>query len=209
MLRRIGYALGLLLVLLLILALVVLVPMLTRVSAGPANIQSQPPGSPVATSTASDGRTRTIEVFAADGVTPATLTAVQPGDRFVVRGSGFDAGTGIYVASCRIPDDPTEKPSPCLGGIPENAQASKAPSEQNTAEFLETSWITSSWAWRAFATGSYEDETLGTFTAYLIIPEGSADGLDCATERCGIITRNDHTAASDRGQDLYVPFTMK
>ena len=29
--------------------------------------------------------------------------------------------------------------------------------------------------------------------------------FDCRVDACGIFTRNDHTALSDRVQDLYVP----
>src|SRR5690606_6108587 len=33
-------------------------------------------------------------------------------------------------------------------------------------------------------------------------------GIDCRTVRCAIVTRNDHTRASDRSQDILLPVTF-
>jgi hypothetical protein len=61
------------------------------------------------------------------------------------------------------------------------------------------------WAWKLFGARSYDSVEEGTFTAYLVVGEPADAKLDCTVDACGIFTRNDHTALSDRVQDLYVP----
>ncbi|WP_125100494.1 hypothetical protein [Leucobacter chromiireducens] len=197
---------ALLVVALLVLAgvLVVLIPILTHQSAGGSG-QSVPQDfvSEVRAEGA-DGRTRALSVAAADGA-PADLASVAPGESLVVTGTGFDAGIGIYLAICAIPATPDEKPGPCLGGIPEGAETGGANAEAG----LSSAWITSDWAWRAFATQSYDDTERGSFTATLTVPPPTTDGLDCRVSRCAITTRADHTAASDRVQDMLLPLAFR
>ncbi|GAA3593422.1 hypothetical protein GCM10022198_16590 [Klugiella xanthotipulae] len=187
----------------LILIAIVVIPIITHTDSGPSTpVLDGSVSESVAASTGSDGRDRTLSVFAEDGVTPADLSAVQPGDRFVVRGRGFDPAQGIYVAVCANPGDPATKPAPCLGGIPEGATEKKDASA-NRNEFIPSTWITDAPVWRPFATRGYDSET-GEFTAYLQVPEATAEGLDCRVDTCAIVSRNDHTAAGDRVQDLLV-----
>jgi len=122
----------------------------------------------------------------------------------VVSGSGYDAGQGIYVAICVIPDDPATKPGPCLGGVPET-DASADPGAAGEAQWAPSNWINDDWAWKLFGARAYDDVETGTFTAYLEVVDPVGDGFDCTTQRCGIYTRNDHTALGDRVQDLYIP----
>ncbi|WGD37733.1 hypothetical protein [Lysinibacter sp. HNR] len=185
----------------LIVASAVIIPIVTHVDAGPAQPIEQEAERPfTASAVGPDGRTRTLSVFQSDGVTPADVGSLTPGDRLVVRGSGFDSQQGIYVALCKNPEDQKVTPSPCLGGIPEDATEEK--SEGDAQEFIESTWITDNWAWRAFATRGFEDSNSGTFTAYLRVPEMSDDSVDCSVDQCAIVTRNDHTALSDRSQDV-------
>lgn len=149
-----------------------------------------------------DGRTRTLSAQTPDGA-KVDLSQLSPGDEVLVTGSGFNSANGIYVGFCRIPDSPEVKPSPCLGGIPEDARAEKEHPAAG-ADAAESVWLTDNWAWRSFATGGFDDGEKGTFTARLVVPEPEANGLDCRAERCGITTRNDHTAAADRVQDLHL-----
>lgn len=180
-------------------AIAVLLPILTHQSAGGSG-QTVPEQFVSETSAqGSDGRTRELSVETPEGE-PAELDALQPGDTLVVRGSGFDAGIGIYVAVCAIPSGPDEKPGPCLGGIPEGAEEGHA---QQAA--LASVWITDDWAWQAFATQRYDDAQSGSFTATLTVPAPTSDGLDCRETRCAIATRADHTAARDRVQDMLLP----
>lgn len=182
----------------------IVLPILTHHSAGgsgqevPDRIVSE------TSATGADGRTRTLSVETESG-DPVDLAAIRPGDVLVVRGSGFDPGIGIYLSICAIPEEPGQKPSPCLGGIPEGAME-EGGAEQKAAEPQSSVWITDDWAWRSFATQGYDDPETGAFTARLLVAEPTQDGLDCSeAARCAVTTRADHTAASDRVQDVLLP----
>jgi hypothetical protein len=155
-----------------------------------------------ATATGGDGRERTIEIRTVDGTGEVDTSAMTPGERFVVSGSGYDPERGIYVAICAIPDEPTEKPGPCLGGVPSGGEQEI---EEGTIQFAPSNWINDDWAWRLFGARSFDDREAGTFTAYLEVPEAADDHVDCRVVACAVYTRNDHTAAADRVQDLYIP----
>ncbi|MFT4232010.1 MAG: hypothetical protein QM606_04430 [Leucobacter sp.] len=187
-------------VLVLGLVLAVLIPILTHRSAGGSG--QEVPSETVSSveATGADGRTRLLSAETPDGEA-AQLDGLRPGDRIVVRGSGFDAGIGIYVAFCVIPSSSEEKPGPCLGGIPEGAETGEADTSA-----LASAWVTDDWAWRAFATHGFEDG--GSFTVELTVPEPTGEGIDCRSERCAIATRADHTAASDRVQDMLLPIAF-
>lgn len=153
------------------------------------------------TATGDDGRTRTISVATEDGGVP-DLGNLRPGDRLVVTGSGFDSQRGIYVAICQVPESVDVRPGPCLGGVPElDSEGAGA----ETIEWASSNWVNQEWAWRLFGARSYDDPAAGTFTAYLLVPPAVQEGLDCADVRCGVFTRNDHTALDNRMQDLYLP----
>lgn len=189
-------------VLVLGIVIAVLVPILTHQSAGGSG--QEVPGDYVSevSATGADGLNRTLSVTKTSGKTfdPA---AVHPGESLTVTGSGFDAAIGIYVAVCAIPSDPTVKPGPCLGGIPEGAQQGTADTDT-----LTSAWITDDWAWRAFATHGYNGPTSGSFTAKIMVPSPQMDGLDCTLTRCAITTRADHTALQDRVQDMLIPIAF-
>lgn len=182
------------------LTIVVLVPILTHQSAGgsgqkvPDNIVSE------TSAVGSDGRTRELSVMTAQGK-PAKLAALKPGDVLVVEGTGFNAGIGVYVAICATPAKADQKPSPCLGGVPSGAKNGAAAG----ATALSSVWITDDWAWRAFATQGFENAKRGTFTARITVPDAVEGTLDCHVDQCAIATRADHTAASDRVQDILLP----
>lgn len=178
----------------------VLVPILTHQSAGGSGQEISDELVPEVRADGADGRTRVLSVDTSDGA-PANVSALVPGEQLEVRGTGFDAGIGIYVAICAIPESPTEKPSPCLGGIPDGAEGGGAAG----AEALSSVWITDDWAWRAFATQGYDDPETGSFSARITVPDPVMDGLDCTVTRCAVATRADHTASSDRIQDILLP----
>lgn len=180
--------------------LVVLIPILTHQSAGGSGQEIPVDYVSEVSATGADDRTRVLRVDTPDG-SPAKLDEIEPGDTLVVSGSGFNAGIGIYVAICGIPASPDEKPGPCLGGVPEGAEAGDASAETG----LSSAWITDAWAWRAFATQGYDDAEAGSFTTELTVPDAVVDGFDCRVERCALATRADHTAASDRVQDMLLP----
>ena len=182
-------------------AAAMLVPILTHQSAGDSG-QEVPEGFVAETeAVGADGRTRTLQVETVDGV-PADLAGLSAGDELVVRGSGYDPGIGIYVSICLVPSVPGEKPSPCLGGLPEGAMEGEAAGAEEAAS---SAWISDDWAWRAFATKGFDDTDAGAFEVRLLVPPAVQDGLDCTRSVCAITTRADHTASSDRVQDMQLP----
>lgn len=182
---------------------IVLVPILTHVDQGGANQEEAAVEWPLeATAIGDDGRERHLEILSVEPGGTVDTSALVPGDRFVVSGTGYDPARGIYVAICAIPDDPTVKPGPCLGGVP-SQDAAAAP--EGTIQFAPSNWINDDWAWKLFGARSYDDRDSGTFTAYLEVPATADDKGDCREVACALYTRNDHTAAGDRVQDVYIP----
>ncbi|QIK62888.1 hypothetical protein G7068_06515 [Leucobacter viscericola] len=186
------------------LAVAVLLPILTHQSTGGSG--QQVPDRIVSETSAvgSDGRTRELSVMTVEGK-PADLAALTPGEVLVVDGKGFNADIGIYVAICGIPASPDEKPSPCLGGVPSGATEGAAAG----ATALSSVWITDDWAWRAFATQGYDNPKQGSFSARITVPDPVEGTLDCRVSQCAIATRADHTASSDRVQDILLPVKFK
>lgn len=182
-------------------ALVIAIPILTHRDQG---VAQQLPGSDAASASAigADGRTRTISLAGPEGA-PIDPSTLQPGDEVVVTGTGFDGAQGIYVAICVIPDSPEIKPGPCIGGAPQQTQDPEA--NVGATQFAASNWINDDWAWKLFGSRSYDSAVDGSFTAYLLVGDPVGEGFDCRVEACGIVTRNDHTAASDRVQDVYLP----
>ena len=153
------------------------------------------------TATGDDGRTRSFDVLSPEAGASVDTSALAEGDRIVVSGTGYDPSRGIYVAVCRIPDEVGGKPGPCIGGVPEQEGAG----EVGAVDYAPSNWINDDWAWKLFGARSFDDRDAGTFTAYIEVGPPVSDELDCTVDACGIFTRNDHTALSDRVQDLYVP----
>jgi hypothetical protein len=182
---------------------IVIVPILTHVNQGAANQNPTTAEWPLeATATGDDGRDRKISIHSVDPGGTVDTSALAPGDRFVVSGSGYDPARGIYVAICAIPADPTIKPGPCLGGSG-SQDAVEVP--EGTIQFAPSNWINDAWAWKLFGARSFDDQATGTFTAYIEVPATADDKVDCREVACALYTRNDHTAASDRVQDLAIP----
>jgi len=179
------------------------VPIITHQNQGVANQDAAVAEWPLeATATGDDGRTRELMIQPAEPGGSVDTSALRVGERLIVSGTGYDATRGIYVAICVIPDSPTVKPGPCIGGVPDQEQEQVA---EGTVQFAPSNWINDDWAWKLFGARGYDDVAAGTFTAYVEIGDPKGEGFDCTTQKCGIFTRNDHTALSDRVQDLYVP----
>lgn len=178
----------------------VLVPILTHQNSGGSG--QAVPTDYVAESSATGGDGRTREISATlPGGGKVDLSELSPGDVVTVNGTGFDSSIGIYVGFCAIPASPEQKPGPCLGGIPEGAEQGDAAGQ----EALSSAWLTDDWAWKAFATQGYSDHDSGSFEVDLTVPAPTIEGLDCTKVRCAIVTRADHTALSDRVQDMMLP----
>ena len=182
---------------------IVIVPILTHVDLGDANQEASAEEWPLeATAVGDDGRERRIEIVSVEPGATVDTSALEPGDRFVVSGTGYDPARGIYVAICAIPDDASQKPGPCLGGSPDG-DAVEVP--EGTIQFAPSNWINDDWAWKLFGARSYDDRDSGTFTAYIEVPPTADANVDCREVACALYTRNDHTASADRVQDVYIP----
>jgi hypothetical protein len=136
-----------------------------------------------------------------DGTAP-DLSTVTAGDRLVVTGAGYDGDRGLYVAVCKVPDEIDGKPGPCLGGV---GSQEVEQFEEGVVQWAPSNWINEAFAWRLFGARSFDDTPSGAFTAYIELPPVTDGVVDCAVDQCGLYTRNDHTAAGDRVQDLYLP----
>lgn len=153
------------------------------------------------TATGDDDRTRTLTVESESG-DPLDLGAVSAGDRLVVTGAGYDGERGLYVAVCKVPDELDGKPGPCLGGI---GSQEVEEFDEGVVQYAPSNWINEAFAWRLFGSRGFDDTASGAFTAYIELPPVTDGVVDCAAVQCGLYTRNDHTAAGDRVQDLYLP----
>ncbi len=184
---------------------IVVAPIITHVNQGSAG-QGDVTGFPLeVNATGDDGRTRELQVFPVRPGMQVDLAALEVGQRLIVSGTGYDASQGIYVAICVIPSDPSVKPGPCIGGVPDQQQTDV---EAGTVQYAPSNWINDDWAWKLFGARSYDDVETGTFTAYLEVGDPVGEGFDCRVDACGIFTRDDHTALNDRVQDLYLPVSF-
>jgi hypothetical protein len=192
-------------VVLLVPAAVLGLPILLHQNGGSAN--QQQPGAEwptTVTATGDDGRERELTVVSPDPGGVVDTASLTVGEHLVVSGTGYDAGQGIYVAICVIPADPATKPGPCLGGVP-STEPTGDPVSSDVIEWAPSNWINDDWAWKLFGARAFDDVATGTFTAYLEVVDPVGEGIDCTVDACAIYTRNDHTALSDRVQDLYIP----
>lgn len=184
----------------------IVVPIVTSSPAGSSGQTLVVEGYPSRVSaTGDDGRTRTLEAVFASG-DQRDFSALRAGDRLIVTGSGYDPGKGIYVALCKVPDSLDERPGPCLGGVPSTEE--DGDSTVGVVEYGPSNWVNDDWAWRLFGARSFDDRSAGTFTAYIEVPTSADENVDCTQVRCGLFTRNDHTALEDRVQDLYLPVSF-
>ncbi|MCA1943431.1 MAG: hypothetical protein LDL15_07475 [Yonghaparkia sp.] len=201
--RRWPWIVGGIVALLLIVVAVIALPIVMHAPQGSSGQGRVPAGEypTEVTATGDDGRERTLSVAAENGNAP-DLSAVQAGDRLVVTGAGYDGDRGLYVAVCRIPDELDGKPGPCLGGV---GSQEVEEFEEGVVQWAPSNWINEAFAWRLFGARSFDDTATGAFTAYIEVPAAADENVDCTVEACGLYTRNDHTAAGDRVQDLYLP----
>ena len=182
---------------------IVVVPIVTHENQGLSGQEEPAETWPLTvTATGDDGRERSLSVISPDPGGVVDTSALSVGEKLVVSGTGYDGSRGIYVAICLIPEEPSTKPGPCIGGVP---ATEGEPVAEGTVQYAASNWINDDWAWKLFGARSYDDLASGTFTAYIEVGEPVGEGLDCTVDACGIYTRNDHTALSDRVQDLYIP----
>ncbi|MEU3309172.1 cell wall protein [Nocardiopsis sp. NPDC006832] len=122
------------------------------------------------------------------------------GETVTVTGSGYDTAKGIYVALCDTANAGSSvAPGPCIGGVDmEGEGGSSAWISSNPPPYGE-----------GLATPYTGGGTDGGFTVELAV-KAKDDNTDCtaAGTECAVVTRNDHTRSSDRGQDEFVPVTF-
>ncbi|WP_017580899.1 hypothetical protein [Nocardiopsis valliformis] len=134
-------------------------------------------------------------------LTVSKTSGLNPdGESVTVTGSGYDTSKGIYVALCDTANaSATQAPSPCIGGVDMDGEGGAS------------AWISSNPPpyGEGLATPYTGSGTNGGFTVELTV-KGSDEHTDClsAATDCAVVTRNDHTRSSDRGQDTFVPVTF-
>lgn len=181
----------------------IVVPILSSSPQGSSGQTLDVEGFPLSvTALGDDGRSRVLSAEVV-GDPDRLLDTLTTGDRVVVSGSGYNPRFGIYVAICQVPADVSIRPGPCLGGVP-STEAGGEPGER-AIEYAPSNWVNDDWAWRLFGARSFDSREEGTFSAYLEIVGAADENVDCRAVRCGLYTRNDHTALDDRVQDLYLP----
>ncbi|GAB3707307.1 cell wall protein [Nocardiopsis oceani] len=122
------------------------------------------------------------------------------GETLTVTGTGYDTAKGIYVALCDTASaSSSQAPGPCIGGVDMEGEGGASVWVSSNpppyGEGLTTPY-----------TGS---GTNGGFTVELSV-QAADDSTDCLsdTTECAVVSRNDHTRFSDRGQDVFVPVTF-
>ncbi|WP_444962667.1 cell wall protein [Nocardiopsis sp. M1B1] len=122
------------------------------------------------------------------------------GETVTVTGSGYDTAKGIYVALCDTSGaGPDQAPSPCIGGVDmEGSSGASVWVSSNPPPYGEGLAVPYS--------GGGAD---GGFSVELRV-RASDENTDCADPgtECAVVTRNDHTRSSDRGQDVFVPVSF-
>jgi hypothetical protein len=114
----------------------------------------------------------------------------RAGERVTVSGSGYDETKGIYIAFC-VDNGAGKLPTPCGGGA------------DLSGSLGASHWISSN-------PPSYGEGLAvpygpnGSFRVQLSLTVKIGD-VDCTVRTCSVVTRNDHTRSSDRGQDVRVP----
>ena len=134
---------------------------------------------------ASDGR-RTLTVSQNTNLDPN-------GQAVTVTGSGFEEHKGIYLAFCVEPL-PGQKPTPCGGGI------------DMEGETGASVWISSNPP--DYGVGLAIPYGPGGSFSQTISISPMIGNIDCRRVQCVVASRNDHTRASDRSQDLFVPISF-
>lgn len=134
-------------------------------------------------------------------LTVSKTSGIDPdGETVTVTGSGYDTAKGIYVALCDTANASSNiAPGPCIGGVDmEGDGGSSAWISSNPPPYGE-----------GLATPYTGGGTDGGFTVELSV-KAKDDNTDCTASgtECAVVTRNDHTRSSDRGQDKFVPVTF-
>jgi hypothetical protein len=119
--------------------------------------------------------------------------AVSDGTKVSVRGRGYNTKHGIYVTYCVVPAK-GKKPTEC-GPFDITGQ-------NNSAVWLSSNPP----LYAALIVSPFSSE--GSFKVSINVTRKIGD-FDCKKVRCAITTRADHTNASYRKADVFIPITIK
>lgn len=125
-------------------------------------------------------------------VTPSTGLS-RSGATVSVSGRGYDVGKGIYVAYC-VDNGPGAAATPCGGGA------------DTSGSLGASQWISSNPP--SYAEGLPKPYGPGGSFSVTVKVTPTIGDVDCTVRRCAVVTRADHTRASDRSQDVRVPVTF-
>ncbi|MFI5846237.1 hypothetical protein ACIA8B_08545 [Micromonospora chalcea] len=125
-------------------------------------------------------------------VTPSTGLS-RSGATVSVSGRGYDVDKGIYVAYC-VDNGPGVPATPCGGGA------------DTSGSLGASQWISSNPP--SYAEGLPKPYGPGGSFSVTVKVTPTIGDVDCTVRRCAVVTRADHTRASDRSQDVRVPVTF-
>ncbi|MEU4590733.1 neocarzinostatin apoprotein domain-containing protein [Micromonospora aurantiaca (nom. illeg.)] len=157
---------------------------LTTVLLTAAAVVATPAPAHAGTTTGSGGQKLTV--------TPSTGLS-RSGATVSVSGRGYDVDKGIYVAYC-VDNGPGVAATPCGGGA------------DTTGSLGASQWISSNPP--AYAEGLPKPYGPGGSFSVTVKVTPTIGDVDCTVRRCAVVTRADHTRASDRSQDVRVPVTF-
>ncbi|GAA1440782.1 LPXTG cell wall anchor domain-containing protein [Nocardiopsis tropica] len=137
----------------------------------------------------------------APALTVSRTSGLAPaGETVTVTGTGYDTSKGVYVALCDTSSaGPAQAPGPCIGGVDmDGSGGSSVWVSSNPPPYGE-----------GLATPYTGSGTDGGFSVRLEVRAGD-ENTDCTASgtECAVVTRNDHTRSSDRGQDVFVPVSF-
>ena len=119
--------------------------------------------------------------------------SIVSGTKVLVKGKGYSTKVGIYVTYCVIPAK-GKKPTHC-GPFDLTGQNNSSVWVSSNAPLYAALLV------KPFGKG-------GTFKHEITVTRKIGD-FDCKKVRCAIVTRADHTNASHRKADVYIPVTIK
>lgn len=112
----------------------------------------------------------------------------------IVRGKNYNTNLGIYVAFCELPPK-GQKPDNCYGGINLDNDSDGSVWVSSNPPIYGKYLAKPFWKGGRFKVEVQVSKTIGNFV--------------CKRNKCGVITRADHTNGDNRSADVRVPVSFK